>query len=44
MTFEVEDPSVSGNLSVPENLKSRFTEEGFWQPVLQQLPSRFSLY
>ena len=47
MTFEVEDPSVSENLAVSENLRSldlRVCEEELWQRVLQQLPSRFSLY
>ena len=42
MTFEVKDPSVSGNLAVSENL--RVCEEEFWQQVWQQLPSRFSLH
>ena len=47
MTFEVEDPSVSENLAVSENLRVldlRVCEEELWQQVLQQLPSWFSLH
>ena len=45
MTLEVEDPGVSENLTISENLRVQtceVCEEELWQQVLQQLPSRFS--
>ena len=45
MTFDVEDPGVSENLTISENLRVQtceVCEEELWQQVLQQLPSRFS--